>query len=375
MNRACCSNCLDRLAEKRGHAVSISVSIMAWLRALAGAALANWRAGWTIAASRKPPFDRSRGVSMLALVTGAAGFIGSHLCEALLHAGHDVIGLDAFIPYYDRRIKEANVAAAKANPKFRFTELDLRTDKLDEAVQDVDVLFHLAAMPGLVWSWSHFDWYDSCNVLGTQRLLEAIRQRRQPLGRLVYASTSSIYGLRATESETATPQPISPYGVTKLGGEHLCAAYREAYGVPTVALRYFSVYGPRQRPDMGYHKFIERCLKGETIVVNGDGKQARGNTYVSDCVQATLLAADAQPGTVFNVGGGEVASVWDVLRLIEELTGKKIQTRTEPPRPGDQAFTRADTARIEKELGWQPRVSLRDGLAQQVNWQRQQLAN
>jgi len=305
---------------------------------------------------------------MRCLVTGAAGFIGSHLVEELLRRGHDVTGLDAFVPYYDPAIKTANLAAAWAHDGFRFKGLDLRTDPLGDAVAGAEVVFHLAAMPGLVRSWSDFPDYLGCNVTATQRLLESLRQVPS-LKRLIYASTSSVYGADAAGDESLPTRPVSPYGVTKLAAEHLCSAYAASHGLPLVTLRYFSVYGPRQRPDMGYHKFIQAMQRGEPVEVTGDGRQVRGNTYVSDCVEATVRAIDAPPGEVYNVGGGESASVWDVIRKLEALAGRPAEVRRLPPRPGDQQRTAADTTKIRRALGWAPATSLDDGLAAQWHWQ------
>ena len=232
---------------------------------------------------------------MKCIVTGAAGFIGSHLCEHLLDCGHDVRGIDAFIPYYKPAVKVRNLDAAMAHPRFRFHRLDLRQDPLESALASADVVFHLAAMPGLTRSWSDFDGYWTCNVLATQRLLEAIHQSDSPPQRIVSPSTSSVYGEEACGPETQPTEPISPYGVTKLAAENLCRSYSEAYGLPVVTLRYFSVYGPRQRPDMGYYKFIRALLRDEPVTVCGDGEQIRGNTYVADCVEATVAAAGAPP--------------------------------------------------------------------------------
>jgi nucleoside-diphosphate-sugar epimerase len=244
---------------------------------------------------------------MKCAVTGAAGFIGSHLCEALLAGGHQVLGLDAFIPYYPRALKERNLAELLGRPGFAFHDVDLRTDPLDPLVAEAEVVFHLAAMPGLVKSWTDFDGYWTCNVQATQRLLEAVR-RHSRLRRFVYGSTSSVYGRYGTGDESLPTRPISPYGVTKLAGENLCRAFAEERGLPLVVLRYFSVYGPRQRPDMGYHRFIRALLCGEPVTVYGDGMQVRGNTYVGDCVAATVAAAEAPVGETYNVGGGEAAS-------------------------------------------------------------------
>lgn len=305
---------------------------------------------------------------MKCMVTGAAGFIGSHLCERLLRDGHDVVGLDAFIPYYPRAQKEDNLAGLRGQPRFRFHELDLRHDALEAALDGVDAVFHLAAMAGLVRSWTEFDLYASCNLTATQRLLDTMgRVPRKP--RLVYASTSSVYGRFSTGDESMPTRPISPYGVTKLAAENLCRAYEE-FGVPVVVLRYFSVYGPRQRPDMGYWKFIDALLRHEPITVYGDGQQNRGNTYIDDCVSATVAALQAPIGETYNVGGGEAASVWDILGKLEAITGQKAILRHEPVRPGDQRSTFADTAKLQRHLGWRATTSLDEGLARQVDWQQ-----
>jgi nucleoside-diphosphate-sugar epimerase len=309
---------------------------------------------------------------MKCVVTGSAGFIGSHLCEALLRAGHDVTGVDAFIPYYPRAVKERNQAEIRDHSSFCFERQDLRSDALDEIVAGAEVIFHLAAMPGLVRSWSDFDGYWTCNVLATQRLLEAVRRSAGRLRRLVYASTSSVYGRFGSGDETLPTKPVSPYGVTKLAGENLCRAYAEAHGLPVVALRYFSVYGPRQRPDMGYHRFIHALLRDEPVLVCGDGQQVRGNTYVADCVAATIAAAEAHPGELYNVGGGEAATVWDILRLLERLAGRRARVKQEPARAGDQRYTFADTTKIRSHLGWSPGTTLEEGLARQWEWQKQE---
>jgi nucleoside-diphosphate-sugar epimerase len=306
---------------------------------------------------------------MKCLVTGAAGFIGSHLCERLLQAGHQVVGVDSFIPYYPRAVKEANVAAARAHPALTFRVVDLRTEPLSSVVGDAEVIFHLAAMPGLARSWTEFDLYESCNVTATQRLLEAVRGR-PGLRRFIYASTSSVYGRYGTGDESLPTRPVSPYGVTKLAAENLCRAYAEEHELPLVVLRYFSVYGPRQRPDMGYHLFIRALLDNKPITVYGDGYQVRGNTFVDDCVAATIAATEATVGEVYNVGGGEAVTVWDVLRKIGAIIGRLADVRQEPARPGDQRATTADTTKLRRHLGWQPRVGLDEGLERQVEWQR-----
>jgi nucleoside-diphosphate-sugar epimerase len=305
---------------------------------------------------------------MKCLVTGAAGFIGSHLCERLLRDGHAVVGVDAFIPYYPRPVKEANLATVRSHPAFAFHALDLRTDPLEAQLAGVDVVFHLGAMPGLAKSWTDFDLYQSCNLTATQRLLEAVR-RAGKLKRFLYASTSSVYGKYGSGDETLPTRPVSPYGVTKLAAENLCRAHAEEYGLPLVVLRYFSVYGPRQRPDMGYHLFIKALLTGQPVTVFGDGFQVRGNTYIDDCVAATVATAGALPGETYNVGGGETASVWDILHRLERIMGRKAEIRREPARPGDQRYTGADTTKLSRHLGWKPTVGLDEGLVRQVEWQ------
>jgi nucleoside-diphosphate-sugar epimerase len=308
---------------------------------------------------------------MKCLVTGAAGFIGSHLCEHLLRNGHVVVGLDAFIPYYPRAAKEGNLAGPRA-AGLSFHEMDLRTAALDNILEGVEAVFHLAAMPGLTRSWTDFDLYESCNLVATQRLLEAVC-RLPTLRRFVYASTSSVYGRYGSGDESLPVRPVSPYGVTKLAAENLCWAYADELGLPLVVLRYFSVYGPRQRPDMGYYRFIDALLKGQPVTVYGDGLQRRGNTFVEDCVTATAAALAATPGEVYNVGGGETATVWEILGKLEKLLGCRAVIRREPARPGDQRFTGADTSKLCRHLGWQPRVGLEEGLARQVAWQQAQV--
>ena len=306
---------------------------------------------------------------MKCLVTGAAGFIGSHLCEELLHRGHKVTALDAFIPYYPQEVKQRNLLDLQRHPNLRFYRVDLRTDPIEELLADAEAIFHLAAMPGLTRSWIDLDGYWTCNVLATQKLLEAVRRSPSRLQRMVYASTSSVYGRLASGDESLPTKPISPYGITKLAAEHMCRAYAEAHQVPVVTLRYFSVYGPRQRPDMGYYRFIQALLDDKPVTVYGDGQQVRGNTYVGDCVRATIAAIQAPAGEVYNVGGGETASVWGILHKLEALAGRKAQICQEPARPGDQAHTCADTTKLRQHLHWEPQISLDEGLARQWQWQ------
>ncbi|MCS7271666.1 MAG: NAD-dependent epimerase/dehydratase family protein, partial [Gemmataceae bacterium] len=306
---------------------------------------------------------------MKCVVTGAAGFIGSHLCERLVADGHEVIGIDCFTDYYPRWIKEHNIAGLRPRRGFQLWEHDLSAGVPLELVQGAHWVFHLAAMPGLVRSWHDFDSYNRHNVTATHRLLEALRQV-PTLQRLVYASTSSVYGRYASGDESMPTRPSSPYGLTKLAGEHLCRVYAEAFGLPVVILRYFSVYGPRQRPDMGYFQFVEALLTGGVIRLTGDGTQIRGNTYISDCVEATVRAATAMVGETFNVGGGELVSVAEVIRVLERLTGQRARLEYLPPRPGDQLATGADVGKLTRHTGWSPRTPLIEGLAHQVAWQR-----
>jgi nucleoside-diphosphate-sugar epimerase len=304
---------------------------------------------------------------MECLVTGAAGFIGSHLCERLLADGCRVLGIDCFTPYYDCDTKERNLAAFRDHPRFDLVRADLAVDDLGSLLRDVEVVFHLAAMPGLVHSWTDYDLYQRCNILATQRLLQGCRGQMR-LARFVYASTSSVYGREAAGDETLPLRPCSPYGVTKLAAENLCRAYADAFDVPAVVLRYFSVYGPRQRPDMAYHKFIRALLDDQPIDLYGDGLQVRGNTYVADCVEATVAATRANPGDVFNVGGGEVVSIAEVIRKMERLTGRTAKIVRHPERKGDQRHTGADVTRIANALGWRPKVTLDEGLSRQIEW-------
>ena len=304
---------------------------------------------------------------MRIVVTGAAGFIGSHLCERLLADGHDVVGVDCFTDYYARDLKEANLTATRGNERFTFAELDLRTDDLDAALEGADAVVNEAAMPGLVRSWADFDAYQSCNLTGLHRLLEA--SQRTGIGRFVQASTSSVYGVDAVGDEDEPTRPISPYGVTKLAAEHLLLAHHHTHGFPAVILRYFSIYGPRQRPDMAYRIFCERLLSGQPITIYGDGQQTRGNTHVSDCVAATARALEAgDPGRIYNVGGGEAISLVDALDVLAEALGVVPEIAWADPRPGDQRSTKAVISRAARELGWEPLVRPREGLGTEARW-------
>lgn len=308
------------------------------------------------------------------VVTGAAGFVGSHLSEQLIARGHTVTGIDAFIPYYPRALKERNLDRLHNDPNFYFREADLRSADVRPLLEGADAVFHLAAMAGLVRSWQEFDDYLTCNVLATQRILEAARDVSTP--HFLHISTSSVYGRYATGDETSPLAPISPYGITKLAAEHLCQAYAENHDLPVTILRLFSVYGPRQRPDMGYNIFIRSILQDEIITVDGDGNDSRSNTYVEDCAQGLILAyeqPDQSVGEVFNIGGGEEVSVNQVLRILEELSEHTALITHGPRRPGDQRRTVADISKAHQRLGYNPTTSVAEGLAAQMEWQKNQM--
>lgn len=306
---------------------------------------------------------------MRCVVTGAAGFIGSHLCEQLLKEGHAVTGIDCFTNYYPRPIKERNLTAARANPHFTFREFDLSEGVPSDAVAGAEWIFHLAAMPGLNRSWIDFDLYHRHNLIATHRLLEAVKGSTS-LRRLIYASTSSVYGKYASGDESLPIRPSSPYGITKFAAEQLCRVHYEEFGIPVVVLRFFSVYGPRQRPEMGYYLFIDAILKGKPILLTGDGLQVRGNTYISDCVDAIVLSTQAMPGETFNLGGGQMVTVIEVIRKLERITGKQAVIEHHPLRKGDQLTTGADASKLTRYTGWKPSTSIDEGLAKQVEWQR-----
>jgi len=304
-----------------------------------------------------------------ALVTGAAGFIGSHLAERLLASGWQVRGIDSFTDYYARQFKDQNLAVFSSHPHFSFLETNLVTGDLNPLVRDVDVIFHQAGQAGVRASWGHdFEIYAQNNILATQRLLEAVKEIR--LHRFVYASSSSVYGdvkvLPVTED--TLPRPISPYGVTKLAAEHLCYLYHVNYGIPTISLRYFTVYGPRQRPDMAFYKLIGAIARGEAFPLYGDGQQTRDFTYVSDAVAANLLAADGPVGRVFNIGGGSRVKLNEVIAVIEELGGRPARIERQSQQAGDVRHTWADTRAARNLLGFEPQVSLYDGLDEEVSW-------
>jgi UDP-glucuronate 4-epimerase len=311
---------------------------------------------------------------MRAVVTGAAGFIGSHLTDRLLADGHQVVGLDSFSDYYSRTLKEQNLDVAFHHPGFRFKELDLVEDDLRDALAGAEVVFHLAGRSGVRASRrNQFDHYVRDNVLATQRLLEAIKG--SSIKRLVFAGSSSIYGdaERLPTKESTNPRPLSSYGVTKLAAENLVHLYAHNFSLPVVSLRYFYVYGPRQRPDMAIARFMRALAVGEEIEVFGDGQQTRDFTFVSDAVEATVRAASADvAGMVLNVGGGSRATLNAVLGLIGEMAGTEIRRHYAPAAPEDHRHGGASINLARKDLHWEPRVSLREGLSKQWTWLAEQ---
>ncbi len=308
---------------------------------------------------------------MKALVTGAAGFVGSHVAEALVNRGHTVIGLDCFLDYYPRALKESNLEALAASESFTLVEESLVDADLAPVLDGVDWVFHQAAQAGVRASWGEdFRIYSDNNVYGTQRLLEACREAKPK--KLVYASSSSVYGDtdEMPMKESGPTRPISPYGVTKLAAEHLMWLYYRSYGLPTVSLRYFTVYGPRQRPDMAFNRFITAVAQGDEILLYGDGEQTRDFTYVDDIVAANLAAAESDAGgELFNIGGGSRISVNEVIASIGDILGREPRVRRLDVQRGDVRHTAADTTRAQRLLGYDPAVTLREGLGRQARWQ------
>jgi UDP-glucuronate 4-epimerase len=316
---------------------------------------------------------------MRALITGVAGFVGSRLASRLLDDGSEVVGLDSFTEYYDPSLKRHNVQPLLGRKDFRLVESDLLDPGWEGHLDGIDVVFHQAGQPGVRASWEHgFEAYTARNVLATQRLLEVLRARHEAgdgVQRLVYASSSSVYGDAMTfpTHEDLLPAPFSPYGVTKLAAEHLCGVYARNWGLPSVSLRYFTVYGGGQRPDMALYRMIEAALHGTSFPRFGDGSQRRDFTHVDDVVAANLAAvhADVRPGEVINIAGGSNATVADLLDLVGESVGRSIEIDQRPPQPGDVARTGGETAKAKELLGWSPMVSLVEGIKEQVAWHQQ----
>jgi nucleoside-diphosphate-sugar epimerase len=300
------------------------------------------------------------------VVTGAAGFIGSHLCDALIARGDDVLGVDSFTKYYSPARKRANIKAAR-KAGLDFKRIDLTRDELEPVVEGVDVVYHLAAQPGVRQSWGEdFDLYARRNVVATQRLLEAALQAGSP--RFVFASSSSVYGHVGKEParETDPFAPVSPYGLTKVACEELIDVYRRVHGLSAVSLRYFTAYGPRQRPEMAFATFMRSILAGKPLCVLGDGRQVRDFTFVADVVSATIAAAELGKEPAYNIGGGASSTLFRAIEEIERLVGRRALIDFSPRARGDASRTSANLTAARRDLGYEPSVSLRDGLALQL---------
>ena len=321
------------------------------------------------------------------LVTGCAGFIGSTLCDRLLEAGHEVVGIDCFSDYYDPALKRENLRGALAHPSFRLVEGDLNELELTERVADRQVVFHLAAQAGVRASWGQeFGVYLQANIAATQLLLEALKdlpRGGEGFRRLVYSSSSSVYGDQPhyPVTEDVDKHPFSPYGVTKLAAEHLCELYAANWGLPASSLRYFTVYGPRQRPDMAFRKFMEAAARGEVWRIYGDGRQSRDFTYVDDAVDANLLAAaDASSYGAYNIGGGERIDLLSALRILREKViehgiAPSVTMVHEDPVKGDVRHTGADPSRARERLGFSASIPLREGLDRMARWMAARIAS
>jgi nucleoside-diphosphate-sugar epimerase len=310
---------------------------------------------------------------MKTLVTGVAGFIGSHLAEKLLAEGREVVGVDSFLDNYPRSFKDKNLAAFSGHTNFQFVGADLLRLDLKDLLRDVSHVFHLAGQPGVRSSWGgEFNRYTDNNIMATQLLLEAAKER--PLAKFVYASTSSVYG--DTDDlpmrEDGGTRPVSPYGASKLAAEHLCHLYWRAFAVPTVALRFFTVYGPRQRPDMFFHIFMRALRRGEEVPIYDDGEQTRDFTFCADIVDG-VLAAGRYPGQgeVFNLGGGSEVSLLHAIALAEVIAGRKGRLRRFDRQKGDVRHTSARLDWAREKLGYAPKVGLEEGLTEQWKWLRE----
>jgi UDP-glucose 4-epimerase len=312
---------------------------------------------------------------MALLITGVAGFVGSHLAERLLEEGFDLIGVDSFLDYYPKEIKENNLRRVIENPKFKFIEANLLGLNLKEIFEQVEAVFHQAAIPGVRASWGKdFSQYVENNIQATQVLLEACKDVK--IKKFIYASSSSVYGDsdELPIKETSPTQPVSPYGVSKLAGEHLTSLYFKGYGIPTVSLRYFTVYGPRQRPDMGFHKFISAVLLGREIDIYGTGEQTRDFTFIGDAVEANLQAFfGGKEGEVYNVGGGSRIKLIETIRIIEEISGKRAGLKYRDPQRGDAKHTYADVSKAKRDFGYSPEVNIYEGLKRHYEWLKENL--
>ena len=311
---------------------------------------------------------------MKALITGVAGFIGSNLAEQLLEKGYKVVGVDCFTDYYSRDLKEKNLSFFKEHNNFEFIEANILDLDLKKLLSDIDYVFHQAAQAGVRSSWGkEFDIYTDCNIRSTQRLLESAKE--SDIKKFVYASSSSVYGDTGNlpMKETNRLQPVSPYGVSKLAAENLCYLYWKNFEVPTISLRYFTVFGERHRPDMAFHIFIKEILTDGKITIFGDGKQSRNFTYVGDVVQANILAAESDvEGEIFNVGGGgDRVELNTTIEIMEDIIGKEVEKEYQAVAKGDVRHTEADETKIREMLGYQPQVGLREGLEREVEWLKQ----
>lgn len=318
---------------------------------------------------------------MRAVVTGVAGFIGSTIADRLIADGNDVVGVDCFTPYYDRMLKERNLSTLMKSKRFLFLESDLADCQLNSVLDGAQVIFHQAGQPGVRSSWGEdFDDYLRQNVTVTQRLLESCRSRPDTV--VVAASSSSVYGVanRYPTAESDPTSPVSPYGVSKLAAEHLCTLYGREFGLLTASLRYFTVFGPRQRPDMAMTRLIRAAILGEEFQIYGSGEQRRDFTYVTDIVEANLRVADwlrqsRQGGQVFNVGNNTPIALNEVIGIVEDLTGRKVNLRRFPRQEGDPMETGADSGFLRRSVGWKGAISTREGLENQVAWLREYLGH
>ncbi len=307
---------------------------------------------------------------MRIFVTGAAGFIGSQLCRALIQNGESVIGVDSFTDFYPRWIKEKNIQPLLNHPKFEFLYEDIITLDLNEVMEKVEAVFHLAAQPGVRTSWGDdFSIYTKNNIDVTQRILESAKNIS--LRKFIYASSSSVYGLspQFPMRESQLLYPYSPYGVTKLAAEHLCFLYHRNYGIPCVSLRFFTVYGPGQRPDMAFHRFLKAIGDEKEIKVYGDGQQTRDFTYIDDIIRANVSSlTNGRPGETYNIGGGTQIKLADIIPILEKICRKTIRIKFQEGQKGDVRHTFADIRKAKKDLNYNPQISLEDGLKEEWNW-------
>jgi len=309
---------------------------------------------------------------MTCIVTGAAGFIGSHLCRRLLKKGFSVIGIDSFTDFYPKWIKNKNILPLMRDKKFEFIAEDINSIGLTKLLNRSDYVFHLAAQAGVRTSWGHnFSVYTKNNIEATQKLLEAVKDTK--IKKFIYASSSSVYGLcpELPISETSPLYPFSPYGVTKLAAEHLCYLYYKNFGLPLVSLRFFTVYGPGQRPDMAFHKFFKTIAEGEQISIFGDGKQTRDFTFIDDIIEANFASLEkGKPGETYNIGGGTRKKLEDIIPIIEKICEKKAEINWEEKQKGDMLHTFANIEKARKDLNYSPKTQIEDGLKEEWTWLR-----